>query len=348
MQQSGDEKAFGDDLDMDACAGVPAQRGIETMSGVPVVADSEPMRVLLKEVSAFAGSDHNVLIKGETGVGKELVAQLLHQGHPRYSHGPFVPVNCGAIPDGIFESIFFGHVRGAFTGAIQAHKGYLEQANQGTLFLDEVGELPLFQQVKLLRVLESGLMTRVGAETPVQVDFRLVAATNRNLREMVKSGTFRADLFYRLAVIELDVPNLQERGAIDKIAIFCLLLSRMLDPGGPRALRQVPGWLTDSVAAMQFPGNVRQLRNLAERVGVIVRQTGSWDSGLIRRALVQATDSDGYTGTAVKTAPNPEERGRIVAELEKNGWQRQETARQLGISRKSLWDKMRRLGIRQG
>ncbi|RYG09152.1 MAG: sigma-54 factor interaction domain-containing protein, partial [Burkholderiales bacterium] len=263
MQQSGDEKTSSDDLDMDACASLPAHRAVETVGGVPVVADSEPMQLLLKDVRAFAGSDHNVLIEGETGVGKELVAELLHQGHPRYARGPFVPVNCGAIPDGLFESIFFGHARGAFTGAIQAHKGYLEQAHQGTLFLDEVGELPLFQQVKLLRVLETGLMTRVGAETPIQVDFRLVAATNRNLREQVKSGAFRADLFYRLAVIELEVPNLEERGAIDKIAIFCLLLARMLDPAGPPSLRHVPGWLTDAVAGMQFPGNVRQLRNLA-------------------------------------------------------------------------------------
>ncbi|RYX95930.1 MAG: sigma-54-dependent Fis family transcriptional regulator [Comamonadaceae bacterium] len=321
---------------------------LPTMAGgIQVVAKSESMVSLLDEVMAFADSDHNVLVHGETGVGKELIAGLLHQAHSRYSQGPFVAVNCGAIPDGLFESLFFGHTKGSFTGAVQSHKGYLEQANGGTLFMDEVGDLPLFQQVKLLRVLESGMMTRVGSEVPVQLDFRLVAATNRNLRELVKAGTFRSDLFYRLAVIEFNVPNLEQRGASDKVAIFRMMIGRIVIPKNSSASLDVPAWLIDRVATMRFPGNVRQLRNLAERVGVIYQQTGTWDFRLISSALEMVQDMDAPVAgpAASRRASSADERARIIAELEKNGWQRQKTAEQLGMSRKSLWEKMRKFGI---
>lgn len=314
--------------------------------GTVLVARSEPMLNLLDEVYAFADSDHNVLIEGETGVGKELIAEILHSGHKRYSSGSFVAVNCGAIPDGLFESLFFGHTRGAFTGALQAHKGYLEQANGGTLFLDEIGELPQFQQVKLLRVIQSGDVTRVGSETPEHFDFRLIAATNRSLREQVRQGSFRADLFYRLAVIELRVPNLEERGALDKMAIFESLLVRMLGPGASARHVDIPKWVASQVAEMRFTGNVRQLQNLAERIGVIVRQTGDWDMRLIMRALQQVQDSEATaTPGAGRGRLDADERERILNELSKNGWQRQKTADQLGMSRKSLWEKMRKYSI---
>ncbi|MGQ3129204.1 sigma-54 factor interaction domain-containing protein, partial [Variovorax sp.] len=141
-----------------------------------LVAHSEAMKSLLAEVNAFADCDHSVLVRGETGVGKERIAQQLHLGHQNYSKGAFVAVNCGAIPDGLFESLFFGHAKGSFTGAVHAHRGYFEQATGGTLFLDEIGDLPKYQQVKLLRVLEDGAVTRLGATSPIRVDFRLVAA----------------------------------------------------------------------------------------------------------------------------------------------------------------------------
>lgn len=324
---------------------VPARVMPRIPGGRVMVAKSAPMMELLDEVAAFADSDHNVLIEGETGVGKELVAEILHQGHHRFSQGAFVPVNCGAIPEGLFESLFFGHARGAFTGALQSHKGYLEQAHGGTLFLDEIGELPTFQQVKLLRVLQTGEVTRVGSEKTEHFDFRLVAATNRSLREQVRNGRFRPDLFYRLAVIELHVPNLEQRGAVDKVAIFKTLLSHTLEPVADKQ-RDIPQWLSDQVAAMRFPGNVRQLQNLAERVGVIVRQTGGWDMRLITRTMEQVQQSEvqaASPGTRVHL--NADERDRILAELERHGWQRQKTAEHLGISRKSLWEKMRKYGI---
>ncbi|SFP04656.1 sigma54 specific transcriptional regulator, Fis family [Variovorax sp. PDC80] len=334
-----------------------------------LVAHSEAMKSLLAEVNAFADCDHSVLVRGETGVGKERIAQQLHLGHQNYSKGAFVAVNCGAIPDGLFESLFFGHAKGSFTGAVHAHRGYFEQATGGTLFLDEIGDLPKYQQVKLLRVLEDGAVTRLGATSPIRVDFRLVAATNRNLREMVASGEFRADLFYRLAVIELHVPSLEERGEIDKIAIFKALLANVLGDQ-LEVLGETPHWLSDAVAETYFPGNVRQLRNLAERVGVIARQLHSWDQHLIQRAIALTRGTPAATGpgggmglgaNAVGTSSafdaaggdqrkgwNGSERNRIIAALEINDWKRQDTAQHLGISRKVLWEKMRKYQILDG
>ncbi|MDA7418165.1 sigma-54 dependent transcriptional regulator [Xenophilus arseniciresistens] len=319
-----------------------------------LVAQSEAMQGLLAEVKTFADCDHAVLLRGDTGVGKERVAQLLHQGHAGYGQGPFVPVNCGAIPDGLFESLFFGHAKGSFTGAVAAHRGYFEQATGGTLFLDEIGDLPRYQQVKLLRVLEDGTVTRLGSSTPVKVDFRLVAASNRNLRDMVAAGDFRADLFYRLAVIELYVPNLEERGDLDKVALFKSILGEVLNSAA-QALMSVPHWVSDAVASMNFPGNVRQLRNLAERIGVIARQTGGWDQGLIERALSQArqqsplrADAAAAEGGSERRSWSASERNRIIEALEANDWRRQDAAQALGISRKVLWEKMRKYQISDG
>jgi DNA-binding NtrC family response regulator len=320
------------------------------------------MRNLLRQVEAFADCDHPVLIEGETGVGKEHMAALIHQGHSRYGRGPFVPVNCGAVPDGLFESLFFGHSRGAFTGAVQAHKGFFERAQEGTLFLDEVGELPLYQQVRLLRVLEDGVVTRVGSETPLNTDFRLVAATNRNLVDMVRQGTFRADLYYRIAVIELHVPSLHERGVEERLAIFRSVLVRVLQqpPATEDYLLDPPAWLLDRVAIMQFPGNIRQLRNLAERIGVITRQMGHWHQTMIENVLALSESMSGPAPDAALGAlpagpvmPAPgrrvrlgtEERQRIVEALDAHDWRRQEAASHLGISRKTLWEKMRKYGI---
>ena len=319
-----------------------------------LIAHSDTMKALLAEVSAFADCDHNVLIRGDTGVGKERIAQQLHLGHHLYGKGSFVAVNCGAIPDGLFESLFFGHAKGSFTGAVQAHRGYFEQASNGTLFLDEIGDLPRYQQVKLLRVLEDNAVTRLGSATPIQLDFRLVAATNRNLREMVASGDFRADLFYRLAVIELHVPDLEERGVIDKIAIFKAILADVL--GSDAMLNDMPVWLLDAIAETFFPGNVRQLRNLAERVAVIVRQLGMWDQLLLQRALAlmagatppQAPGLGRPGENGDRKGWNQTERNSIIAALVQNKWVRQETAQAMGISRKVLWEKMKKYQIVDG
>ena len=323
----------------------------QTLSPTTLVANSESMQALLREVDTFADCDTSVLVGGETGVGKERIAQLLHEKHSRYGAGPFVAVNCGAIPDGLFESLFFGHAKGSFTGAVLAHKGYFEQADGGTLFLDEIGDLPLYQQVKLLRVLEDNAVTRIGSTTPSKLDFRLVAATNKNLPQLVKEGAFRADLYYRLAVIELRIPSLEERGAVDKIAIFKAFIASVVGAERLAALPDLPYWLAEAVADTYFPGNVRELRNLAERIGVTVRQVGAWDAARLHRLVALARSSqpvpaENATEVLVDRSKwDMAERGRVLAALEANGWRRQDSAQYLGISRKVLWEKMRKYQI---
>ncbi|PLZ03367.1 sigma-54-dependent Fis family transcriptional regulator [Burkholderia sp. WAC0059] len=325
--------------------------GAQTLAPGALVANSECMQALLREVETFADCDTSVLVHGETGVGKERIAQLLHERHTRYGRGPFVAVNCGAIPDGLFESLFFGHAKGSFTGAVGAHKGYFEQADGGTLFLDEIGDLPAYQQVKLLRVLEDGAVTRLGSAAPVKLDFRLVAATNKPLRQLVKDGCFRADLYYRLAVIELRIPSLEERGAVDKIAIFKAFVASVIGEERLAGLPELPYWLADSIADTFFPGNVRELRNLAERIGVTVRQIGGWDAPRLQRLLALARSSQPVPPESAaeilvdRSKWDMTERERVLAALDSNGWRRQDTAQQLGISRKVLWEKMRKYQI---
>lgn len=316
-----------------------------------LVAQSECMQALLREVETFADCDTSVLIRGETGVGKERIAQLLHEMHTRFRDGPFVAVNCGAIPDGLFESLFFGHAKGSFTGAVGAHKGYFEQADAGTLFLDEIGDLPLYQQVKLLRVLEDCAVTRIGSAVPVKVDFRLVAATNKDLPQLVKDGAFRADLYYRLAVIELRIPSLEERGPVEKIAIFKAFIAAVVGAERLAALPEIPYWLADAVADTYFLGNVRELRNLAERIGVTVRQIGAWDTERLRRLIAHARNAQPAPAETVaqivvdRSKWDMAERERVLAALASNAWRRQDTAQYLGISRKVLWEKMRKYQI---
>lgn len=324
-----------------------------------IIAVADCMLSLLHDVDTFADCEHSVLITGETGTGKERIAELLHVRNTHYGQGPFVVVNCGAIPDGLFESLFFGHAKGSFTGAVTAHKGFFEQASGGTLFLDEIADLPLYQQVKLLRVLEERTVTRLGSVSPVRLDFRLVAATNKPLREQVHAAKFRADLFFRLAVIELQIPSLEERGEADKLAIFSSILCKVVGDDLMARLGEPPFFILDAVAQMYFPGNVRELRNLTERIGVAARQTQDWlAGGATERILRQAQSLSAVTiplaASTSDAAPpsranwDQEERNRIIATLGANDWKRQNTAAQLGISRKVLWEKMRKYQISDG
>lgn len=319
-----------------------------------LVAGSQAMLSLLEHVETFADCASNVMLYGETGAGKERIARLLHDRNTVYGRGPFVAVNCGAIPDGLFESQFFGHAKGAFTGAMYAHRGYFEQANGGTLFLDELGDLPLYQQVKLLRVLEDSECTRLGSTVPVKLDFRLVAATNKNLREMVATGKFRADLYFRLAVIELRIPSLEQRGPEEKVALLLSFLRHLLGDKGFDSQPPMPEWVRASVGRAYFTGNVRELRNLAERIGITLRQFGRWDearilplfAGLQRDAFDREAGNGNGHGNG--HLDNGEERRRILAALDANNWRRQDTAATLGISRKVLWEKMRKYQIADG
>jgi transcriptional regulator with GAF, ATPase, and Fis domain len=239
-----------------------------------LVGASLQMRQVYAVLERVAKTDTTLLVQGETGTGKDVVARAVHSASAR-ARGPFVPVDCGAIPANLFESELFGHIRGAFTGAVQNRAGAFEEASGGTLFLDEIGETPLAAQAKLLRAIESRHIRPVGSNKEVGVDVRIVCATNRRLAQMVNEGTFREDLYYRLAVVEVTLPPLRSRKE-DISAIAQRLYARIMTSRGQpdAAARGLPPEIVDGLQARSFPGNVRELRNAIERavtLGPIVR-----------------------------------------------------------------------------
>lgn len=231
-----------------------------------IVATSEPMKQVLEMVARVAPTDATVLVQGESGTGKELIARALHQNSKR-KDGPFIPINCGALPENLLESELFGHVKGAFTGAHQNKKGLFEEADGGTLFLDEIGEMSPATQVKLLRVLQDSEVRRVGANTGVKVDVRVVAATNRRLQERVTKNEFREDLYYRLQVIPIQLPPLRERQ--DEILP---LIRHYLQFHSEKLNKPIRGLDPDSEAQLtqySWPGNIRELINAVERAVIL-------------------------------------------------------------------------------
>lgn len=240
---------------------------------LPLVGSSPRMRIVCALIAKLAGNNCTVLITGESGTGKELAARAIHEMSPRREH-PFVPVNCGAIPEELLESELFGHIRGAFTGAVNARQGRFQLANGGTLFLDEIGEMSPKLQVKLLRVLQERQFEPVGSDHSMQVDVRVLAATNRDLRVAVREGKFREDLFYRLNVLPLELPPLREReGDIPVLIHYFLHLH------GQRKAKRVLQLESPAMTALEhysWPGNVREVENLVERLVVLN------DDGVIR------------------------------------------------------------------
>jgi transcriptional regulator with PAS, ATPase and Fis domain len=303
-----------------------------------MVARSPEMLRILALVDNLSHSDATVLITGESGTGKEVVARALHDRSPRRS-GPFVAVNCGALPADLLESEMFGHVRGAFTGAVRDRVGRFELASGGTLFLDEVGDLPLALQVKLLRVLQDGGFERVGESASRTSHARIVAATNADLAAAVDSGRFRRDLYYRLRVVPIEIPPLRERRA-DIEPLARALLARVAARQG-RNLRL-------SVDAMRvlldhpWPGNARELENALEYAVAVCRGQTILPEDLPDVAAPSApaaaapADADAVSRTSVAA---------LRAALEANHWRRIEAARALGISRSTLWRKMREAGL---
>ncbi len=312
-----------------------------------LVGSSKAMRELKKQIERVAASEAVVLLLGETGTGKSLVARAIHEGSAR-ADGQLIHVDCGAIPKGVFESELFGHERGAFTGAVRNRRGAFELADRGTLFLDEVGELPLEMQPKLLRALSDGSFTRVGGTEPVTVDVRVVAATNRDLAAEVRKQTFREDLYYRLAVVELDVPPLRARRAdVREIADSMLLGLCRRNHVRPKKLAADA---VERLTSYGWPGNVRELRNVLERAVVLTEgevidgaSLGLSDAPPDRAELVEVAREIG--DEPHRDVMETIERDRLVAALRAAGGNQSSAARSLGIPRTTLLHKMRRYGL---
>ena len=308
-----------------------------------MVGSSEKMRKVFEKIEKVARTDSSVIIYGESGTGKELVARALHYRSPR-REGPFVKVNCAALAEGILESELFGHEKGAFTGAIRRKKGKFELANTGTIFLDEVGDIPPAIQVKLLRVLQEKEIERVGGEGPIKVDVRIVAATNRDLPKMVEEGKFREDLFYRLHVIPIYLPPLRERkeDIPELVRHFlrkkCAQLGRKVPEVDPKAL--------ELLMEYDWPGNVRELENVLERAIVLCEGDRIGPSDL---PLLVEREGD-VLRVPEGEVPLPEmleslERQLIERALEKARGVKAEAARILGIKTSTLYYKMEKYGM---
>jgi two-component system response regulator PilR (NtrC family) len=321
-------------------------RGADVLVGGSAAMES--VRVLLRR---YARSRASVLVEGETGVGKELVARALHVESARAA-GPFVPINCGALPEHLVESELFGHVRGAFTGAHRDHPGLVEHAERGTLFLDEVEDLPLGLQGKLLRLLQESEYRPVGAMRARRADVRVVAASNTELHALVGERRFRRDLFYRLNVLRLVVPPLRER--LDDLPALLAHLAATGAAAGEARTRAFVGPSPEQLEVMRahsWPGNVRELGNVVERAAVVACASGwsaGWDAALAQLEALPARA--GATATApvipaAGVAADPEERRVLLRLLERHRWRRAAAAREIGVSRVTLWRRMRRAGL---
>ncbi len=307
---------------------------------LPIVGASPAVRSLLREIELAGPSSARVLIQGEHGTGKELVARALHASSPRREM-PFVAVNCSAIPEELIESELFGHERGAFTGATQSRRGRFEEAHGGTLFLDEVGDLSPRAQTKLLRVLQEGEFQRVGGNRTIKVDVRVLAATNRDLAERARSGQFREDLYFRLAVIPITVVPLRERLEDLPLLVehFAAEISREMS-GKERKL--TPAAL-DLLRRYSFPGNVRELRNLVERL-IIMTPVASVGPEQVQ-AVLPHVEATAAKDLRLSDAVQEFEKKQIEAALRAAGGSMTKAASRLGLERSHLYKKLKKLGL---
>jgi DNA-binding NtrC family response regulator len=309
-----------------------------------IVWQGETMRKVMAQVERVAASETRVCILGETGTGKELVARTIHEQSPRAA-GPFITLNCAAIPSELIESELFGHEKGSFTGAAARHIGKFEQAAHGTIFLDEIGDMPLGMQAKLLRVLEEGEVERIGGDKPVPVDVRVVVATHRDLEAQVRDGKFRQDLFHRIYVFPLLLPPLRVRR--EDIPTLVENFARQVSAQN--------GWKTvaftsDAMQALQeysWPGNVRELRNIVERV-MLLASDGQVDLATVQLALPQTTATR-YPAIASTSSladrVQSYEREVILSELKRSNYNISNAARTLGLERSHFYKKAEQLGI---
>lgn len=312
----------------------------DTAPGLGSLVQSPAMRQIEAMLRRLAASEASVLITGESGVGKERVAQALHQ--LTGANRPFIAVNCGALTETLLEAELFGYEKGAFTGAARTKKGVFEQADGGTLFLDEIGDMPMAMQVRLLRALQERCIVRVGGETPIPVNIRLICATHQTLQERVASGAFREDLYYRINVVELRIPPLRERTE-DILPIARNLLAGIAAGAGKPAPGLTPA-AEHALKAYRWPGNIRELKNALERASLMSdSRTIAHDTLFDRPAPALSAQQD--VAGSLRDYLSECERDFIVRALETDHWQIQACADALGISRKNLWEKMRKLGI---
>jgi len=309
-----------------------------------IVGQGAAVRALRQQIATAAPTNGRVLIHGENGSGKELVARAIHQ-HSTRAAEPFVEVNCAAIPEELIESELFGHEKGAFTGAVARRRGKFELANGGTLFLDEIGDMTLKTQAKVLRALEEQAFERVGGKDTIKVDVRVIAASNKNLPELIERGGFRDDLFYRLNVIPIEVPPLRERKEDIPLLIYHFI-GRFAAENGKRVK-------TISVEALAYfqsydwPGNVRELRNMVERLVIMTPGAiiGSDDLPAPLRPKDLAAGGDSSRERTLKEAREAFERAYILGELRSNDWNMTHTAERLGIERSHLYRKIKAYSI---
>ena len=314
-----------------------------------IIGTGRAMKRIFELVETIAGLTSTVLIQGETGTGKELIAKAIHFNSPRKDQ-KMVSINCGAIPENLLESELFGHVKGAFTGAVQTRIGRFEQANGGTIFLDEIGNMPVALQVKLLRVLQEREFERVGGNSTVKVDVRIVAATSSNLEQMVKDGTFREDLYYRLNVIPIDLPPLSERREDIPLLVqrfiehFCETHKLDLKTISPQVLK--------ALMAYDWPGNVRQLENIVERmVALTANRPALLPADL--PAEIQNRDSLNFVplieipegGINFQDVVTDMERELILQSLRKTNGNKKLAAKLLNLKRTTLIEKIKRIGL---
>jgi len=315
----------------------------DDVSGTGSLGRSPVMRQIEAMLPRLAASAASVLITGESGVGKERVAQALHQ--LTGADKPFIAVNCGALTESLLEAELFGYEKGAFTGAGRTKKGVFEQAHGGTLLLDEIGDMPLSMQVKLLRALQERCIVRVGGETPIPVDIRLVCATHQVLQEAVIRGVFREDLYYRINVVELRIPPLRERTE-DILLIAQHLLAEIATASGKPPPSLTPA-AEHAIKAYRWPGNIRELKNALERASLMSDGRSISHDILFDRPAPSLSGQLDIAGS-LRDYLNECERDFIVRVLGNCQWQIQDCADSLGISRKNLWEKMRKLGIDKG
>jgi transcriptional regulator with PAS, ATPase and Fis domain len=310
-----------------------------------IIGQSENMQAVFRLVEKVADCDSTILITGETGTGKGLVARATHQNSKR-KNKPFISINCGAIPENLLESELFGHVRGAFTGATTSKQGKFELANGGTIFLDEIGDMSPDLQVKVLKVLEEGEFEQVGGSKTIKVDVRILAATHRDLAEEVQRGNFRDDLFYRLYVIPIGLPSLRDRKSD-----IPFLVSYFLEKSNQNNNREVSGICKEALASMvkySWPGNVRELKNVMERL-VVLKANGEINVSDLPAELKSSNlyETPGVIeisdeGICLNSAVTEFEKALILQSLEKTKWVKNKAAKLLQLNRTTLVEKIKR------